>query len=221
MGEHTADRGRDTYVSLLQLTVSPGDRILDVGGSAGTFAKEVHDDAVVDSLDMFSTEDVEAGRVSFARADGEEAEYWPHNRITGDITKGLDGVPDGTYDHVVSMYTVPTWMNTYEDTVKALREMTRVCKVGGDVRMFPMWQNNKRYDGFVSKGNLQLAASVFRRHGHVFQIEEVTGNPHMKGASGAHRIVIVKGAEGIPPEEEFQKQSFIQCVATTLRNSYR
>jgi len=127
-GYHTA-RGLDEYCLLLGFVPESGLRILDVGASAGTFAKEMAerfgDSVVVDSLDLFGGEDVREGRITFTGSDDQAVEYYPHRRIVGDITQRQLGFPPEAYDLIVSLYAIPTWSNGFEPTINALVTMER------------------------------------------------------------------------------------------------
>ena len=220
-GSHTADRGLQEYADLLGLTIRPCERILDVGASAGTFAKEVAetfgDETIVDSLDFFTLEEVTSGRISFVGKDNRKTEFYPHHRIVGDIAQGVR-ISDETYDSIVSLYAIPTWLNDYGSTARAFREMARLCKQNGEIRLFPMWIDNLgEYSGFGSPKNLSLTRAVFERHGYLFRLEEVVGSNGVP-IEGARRIVINKTSSEIPSEEELLKQPFLERLVCALRS---
>lgn len=221
-GDHTADRGYESYITDLGVDLQPGERVLDVGAAAGTFAREVwqrsNGTVAVDSLDTFSNEDVLAGRVLFNASQGEPRsyEYWSYNRVVGDVTRGLD-LPSESYEHIVSSYAVPTWIETPEDMSLALAEMLRVCKVGGDIRMFPMYVDNfGNLSGFEDPAILAHVQNVVQRHGHEFRLERVLDNDGTP-IENAHRIVIEKRNSSLPTAEEFQKLALIDRLAVALR----
>ena len=222
-GDHTADRGYESYINDLGVDLRPGEHVLDVGAAAGTFAREVwqHSNGMVtvDSLDTFSSDDVVAGRIHFKNSRGgavQTNEYWPNNRIVGDITKGID-VPNESYDHVVSSYAVPVWVNTPEEMFFALTEMLRVCKVGGDVRLFPMEKNIQGLlSGFDYPEILARAKNVVQSHGHNFRLEQVTDSTGTL-IENVYRVVIEKGGSSLPTVEEFQRLAMIARLTIALR----
>ncbi|MCL5003852.1 MAG: methyltransferase domain-containing protein [Patescibacteria group bacterium] len=221
-GDHTADRGYESYVNDLGVGLQPGDRVLDVGAAAGTFAREVwqrsNGTVTVDSLDTFDNEAVLAGRVHFndSRGESHSHEYWSYNRVVGDVTRGLD-LPSESYEHVVSSYAVPTWIDTPEEMFLALAEMMRVCKVGGDIRMFPMYVDNLgNLSGFEDPAILTHVQNVVQRRGHEFRLERVPGDDGTL-IENAHRIVIEKKNSGLPTVEDFQRLALIDRLTVALR----
>lgn len=144
IGEFT-NRGSHEYILKLGLEIHPGDRILDIGASAGRFAREIEatyaeDGVIVDSLDRFGEQQVDEGSVTFSAEDGEEAVFYPNNRIVSDIVDaGEDILPSGTYNKIVSFYAFPTWSGSSEETWRAFENILRSVKVNGEVRFYPVW----------------------------------------------------------------------------------
>jgi len=220
-GCHTA-RGLDEYCLLLGFVPESGLRILDVGASAGTFAKEMAerfgDRVVVDSLDLFGGEDVTEGRIIFTGSDDQAVEYYPHRRIVGDMTQKQFKLPPESYDLVVSLYAIPTWVDDLNSTITALIKMAETLKVGGEIRLFPVWINNLGYlSGFGHPDNFLQVKKIFERYGYSFSLEPVVDEKGALVEEKARRLVIKKSSREVPPAEELMKTSLLRRLLLLLK----
>ncbi len=208
IGEHT-NRSSVEYCQKLGLEINPRDLILDVGASAGRFAREVEAKysslgTKVVSLDRFSEDDVIQGKIQFSSDDGEQVEFYNSNRVVGDIRYiGENDLPENTYDKIVSFYAFPTWSETSEDTWRSLVNITRTCKQGGEIRLFPIWKvpKSKKYSGFNSNIHFEATKKVLKSCGYEVIVEKDSEIPD------AYRLVIKKKGVVVPTLEEFEWES--------------
>ena len=204
IGEFT-NRGSGEYILKLGLEIHPGDRILDIGASAGRFAREIEtaygqEDVVVDSLDRFGKQQVDEGVVTFSSEDGEEVIFYPNNRIVADIAEaGVEILPAEVYDKVVSFYAFPTWSGSSVETWKSLENILRSVKVDGEVRFYPVWATDagQGFSGFDSKLHLGNILKFLKKHGYQVDFTEDEEN------KGAYRLVVIKGRNVVPTYDEF------------------
>jgi len=197
-------RGREGVLNYLLLGENDlkNGKTLDIGSGTGQLAIDLAGQAEIVSYDPLSAPLILLGTNKPKLSE----EIARKNAVRG-IAQVLP-FKDNTFERVISLYSVPRYFSTAEKATEFIREILRVLKMGGEIRLYPLIINSEEVSSLSPLSDYikwpmrlrdrflpLLEQEIAKDEKHKYTINEIVPDPEFPNQV----LVVVKKINWINP----------------------